>query len=270
MQYLAEHIEYIQQKTAESNSYDFHEVETFGQIVDFIEELSTEYEIPFEDALDQAEFALSYALSEKLNIDIQVYLRQNCRILGFSDNKAFKIRPKQIPKDAIAYAKDFLRYRFLCLNAQRILYDAKKLTRTVVTGTIKRIIEKNLYVKFQNPHAMTEGGRVLIGICPLEHQTPKERGVYREGMILPFFVTSVRGIIENEMPKVVITLSRNSISFPEALLRQLLQDNGIFIELKTVRRIAGAYAVIHASEKVPKEYIKKVTEILKEGVIVKY
>lgn len=266
MQYI------VEQKTTEHETVvtNLYEVEAFGQVIDFIEELARKYEIPFEDALEQAEFALSHALSEKMNIDIQVYLRQNCRILGFSDSKAFKIRPRQIPKDAIVFAKEFLKYRFYCLSAQRILYDAKKLTRTVVMGTIKRIIEKTLYIKFHNPHAMTEGGRVLIGICPLEHQTPKERGAYREGMVLPFFVTSVRGIVEEKVPKVVITLSRNSLSFPEALLRQLLNDNGIFIELKAVKRIAGAYTVIQASQRVPKEYIKKVTEILKEGVIVKY
>ena len=266
MQYSVEQ-KMTEQQIGVSNLYD---VEVFGQVVDYIEELARKYEIPFEDALEQAEFALSHALSEKLNIDVQIYLKQNIKILGFSDSKAFKIRPKQIPKDAIAYAKEFLKYRFYCLSTQRILYDAKKLTRTVVTGTIKRIIEKNLYVKFQNPHAMTEGGRVLIGVCPLEHQTPKERGAYREGMILPFFVTSVRGIVEERVPKIIITLSRNSISFPEALLRKFLNDNGIFIELKTLRRIAGAYTVIQASERVPKDYIKKVTEILKEGVIVKY
>lgn len=246
------------------------EIEGFGQIIDYIEELAREYEIPFEDALEQAEFALSHAISEKLKMDIQVYLRQNCRIVGFSNQKAFRIKPKQIPRDVIRYAKEFLKYRFVCLNAQRILYEAKKLTRTVVTGTIKRIIQKNLYVKIQNPHAMTGGGRVLIGICPLEHQTPKERGAYREGMVLPFFVTSVRGIVENSVPRVIITLSRNSISFPETILRQLLQEDGIFIEFKAVKRIAGAYTVIHAKERIPKEYIKKTTEILKEGVIVRY
>ncbi|NPV51839.1 MAG: hypothetical protein HPY60_11700 [Candidatus Methanofastidiosum sp.] len=65
-------------------------------------------------------------------------------------------------------------------------------------------------------------------------------------------------------------MSRNSISFPETILRQLLQEDGIFIEFKAVKRIAGAYTVIHAKERIPKEYIKKTTEILKEGVIVRY
>jgi hypothetical protein len=89
-------------------------------------------------------------------------------------------------------------------------------------------------------------------------------------MVLPFLVASVRGEMVYGAPRVIITLSRNSISFPVVLLKTFLEEDGIFVKLKPVRRIAGGYTVIQASQKIPKEYIKKVGNLLKEGIIVKY
>lgn len=255
---------------AQATAQTLADIEVLGQIVDAIHLLSEKYEIPYEEAVEHAEFALSCSLSNSFRADIQVYLKPKCRIVLFNSAGATEIKPSSIDKSAIKKAKQFLEYRFLCLHAHRVYNDAKKLIRTVIFGEIVKKLEKMFYVRFYNPHAVTEGGRVLVGVCPLEHQTPKERGTYREGLKLHFFVTSVRGIVQDGVPKVIITLSRNSISFPEVLLRDILIEHGIFTEIKAVRRIAGAYTEIQAKERLPKECIQKVSHLLNEGIIVKY
>lgn len=246
------------------------DVEVMGQIVDAVTSLSEQYEIPYEEAVEHAEFALSYALSERLGLDVHVYLRDRCRILVFDDTQAKEVKTGQIKKKAIRHAKKFLQYRFLCLHAYRVYREAVHLVRTVVSGQILRIIKQTLYVKILNPHAAIEGGRVLIGVCSPEHQTPKERGTYWKGEILAFFVASVRGIVEEKVPRVIITLSRNSISLPEVMLKNFLFDIGITTKVKAVKRIAGAYTIIHTEQKIPKEIIQRVFRELNEGIIVKY
>jgi hypothetical protein len=236
-----------------------------------IKELAQKYEIPLVEVEDHIEFVLSQVLSERFNTDVQVFLEDGTpKIYSFTEEAVFEIDPKRIPKEVILQAKEKIEYKLNCLNAYKILLEAKKLTRTVVVGTIRKIINKDLYVEFKNPKAMTKKGETLIGVCPYAHQTPKERSFYKVGMVLPFLVTSVRGEIIDGTPRIIITLSRNSIAFPVILLKTILEEAGIFVRLKPVKRIAGAYTIIQASERIPKEYIKKVSHILKEGIIVKF
>jgi len=68
------------------------DVEVMGQIVDAVTSLSEQYEIPYEEAEEHAEFALSYALSERLGLDVHVYLRDRCRILVFDDTQAKEVK----------------------------------------------------------------------------------------------------------------------------------------------------------------------------------
>lgn len=250
--------------------YSQRDIEIFGSLVDAIEELAEKYELSIEESIDVAESAISLALSEYMGYDVQVYLKPECKIYIYTDFTAREIKPSQLKKEAFKYVKEKLFFRFYTYQAFRIYEDAKKLVRTVVFGQIFRIIQNTLFIKIKNPHATIKAGRDLVGQCPLEHQTPKERGHYREGQILPFFVTSVRGQVNNNTPQVIITLSRNSLSFPEELLRMSLAQRGIFTPIKAVRRIAGGWTEIQAEEKLPKECIKEVGDLLKEGIIVKY
>jgi hypothetical protein len=234
-------------------------------------ELGEKYELSLFEVEDEVERVFSEVLSEKFRADVQVFLRNGTfRIYRFDPEGISELDPKKISKSVILEAKERLEQRFNCLNAYKIYLDAKKLTKTVVVGVIRRIINRDLYVEFKNEKATFKKNQFLIGVCPYKHQTPKERPLYREGMVLPFLVTSVRGEMVHGAPRVIIVLSRNSISFPVALLKKFLEEDGIFIKLKPVRRIAGGYTIIKASQKVPKEYIKKVSHLLKEGIIVKY
>lgn len=253
-----------------ATTYTSKDIEVLGSFIDITEELAEKYEISVEEALDLAESTISLALSEIIGHDVQVYFKPKCKICVYTDFGIREILPSQIDKKYFKKIKEKLAFRFYTYQAFCIYEDAKKLVRTVIWGTVFRIIQNVLYVKFKNPHATLKAGRDLIGQCPLEHQTPKERGHYREGQALPFYVTSVRGIIEDDVPKIIITLSRNSISFPEELLRISLAQRGIFTPIKAVRRIAGGWTEIQAEEKLPKECIKEVGDLLKEGIIVKY
>ena len=234
-------------------------------------ELGEKYEVSLLEVEDEVERVFSEVLSEVLRADIQVFLWNGTfQIYRFDPEGIFKIEPRKIPKRVILEVKERLEYRLNCLNAYKIYLDAKKLTKTVVVGVIRRIIDKDLYVEFKNEKAVMKKSQFLVGVCPYKHQTPKERSLYRVGMVLPFLVTSVRGEMVHGAPRVTIILSRNSISFPVVLLKKFLEDDGIFIKLEPVRRIAGGYTVIKASQKVPKEYIKKVSNLLKEGIIIRY
>jgi hypothetical protein len=234
-------------------------------------ELGEKYEVPLVDVEDEVERVFSEVLSEKLRADIQVFLQNGAfRIYRFDSEGIFEVDPTKIPKSAILEAKERLEYKLNCLSTYKIYLDAKKLTRTIVVGVIRRIINRDLYVEFKNEKAVFKKSQYLIGVCPYKHQTPKERPLYRVGMVLPFLVTSVRGEMVYGAPRVIIILSRNSISFPVVMLKKFLEEDGIFIKLEPVRRIAGGYTIIKASQKVPKEYIKKVSNLLKEGLIVRY
>ncbi|MEM4134395.1 MAG: hypothetical protein QXV73_04285 [Candidatus Micrarchaeia archaeon] len=250
--------------------YSDKDVEIIASLAEIIEELAEKYEISIKEAYELAEETISFALSESLGYDVQVYFKPQCKIVIYTDFGFREILPSQINKKHFKQLKEIVSQRFYIFQAYRIYEDAKKLVRTVVFGPIFRIIQNTLYVKIKNPHTTIHAGRNLIGQCPLEHQTPKERGYYREGQILPFYVTSVKGIVENNVPRIIVTLSRNSISFPEELLRMSLAERGIFTKIKAVRRIAGGWTEIHAESKIPKECIKEVGNLLKEGIIVKF
>jgi hypothetical protein len=242
-----------------------------NDLVSTFKELGEKYDLSLHEVEEQVEWVFSEVLSERYRADIQVYLKDGViQIYRFDSEGVSEFNPALIPKSVILEARERLEYRLNCLNAYKIYLDAKKLTKTVVVGTIRKIVDKDLYVEFKNEKAVMKKGQILIGICSYKHQTPKERPLYKVGMILPFLVTSVRGEVVHGTPRVIITLSRNSISFPVILLKTFLEEDGIFIKLKPVRRIAGGYTIIKASERVPKEYIKKVSHLLKEGIIVQY
>lgn len=143
----------------------------------------------------------------------------------------------------------------------------RPLYRTVIGGTVSSVAaDDTLYIAIQSNR---DGGGQALGICEFAHQTPKERGSYKLGDYLWFYTTNVEAFRQLGAPRLMIRLSRTSKSLPEKLLHLKLMEQYLgHIEVKCLRRIAGAFSLINVSEEVPRDSIKEVSDELKERIIV--
>jgi len=71
-------------------------------------------------------------------------------------------------------------------------------------------------------------------------------------------------IIENGIPRIDITLSRNSKGLVEGLLMKQLYRSGKDVKVRCIKRIAGAYAEVVSPTPLPLKAVKSVSDELKE------
>jgi len=108
-------------------------------------------------------------------------------------------------------------------------------------------------------------GDIATAVCEEHEQPPRERGCYRTGDTLPFYVKGIRPEYDpHRMTRLEIKLSRRS----PALVELIIQKHA-GIRPKCTRRIAGAFSNISTERRIPKEVLHKVSKILNERINVK-
>jgi len=239
---------------------------------DWIDELSYKYRLSEQAVKEETEKALSVVLTKRLGFEVEAVFNGNFELWGYKerygDIRTMQIMPEKIKKGLMREIKYSIANALLIRSVMEDYELNKHKIKTVVYGTIikQKTDDGSVYVYIQD----IEGRNDVVAVMDRASQTPKERGWYMVGQKMPFYVLSVKPLLLKETPRLEIRLSRNSMSLPECLMRQELITQNMDIKVRCTCRIAGAFSEIKASAKIPRECIKKVSDELKERVIVRW
>ncbi len=231
-----------------------------------INELSEKYRLQEWIIKDTIEEVVSLSLTKKLGFEVGVmFMGSSLDIWTFDDIEAKQISLTGIQTSVAEEIKHNITSALLKRSVLEDYDRFKDKIRTVVYGTI---------IKYHSSGAiLVETDSIsdrVIAICPMSSQTPKERGHYRVGDVLPFYITNIEPVYEKETPKLEIRLSRNSRGLPEGLIKNELIDSNREAKVRCIKRIAGAFSEIKSSERIPKKCVKKISDELKERIIVRW
>ncbi len=160
------------------------------------------------------------------------------------------------------------------LSAKTIRAIKRKLTNELVMQkivseyqNIKHIIGNltggYIYDVKTNPiSVMIDGIPDKLGLYPLMYQPKHERGRYRRGDYYYFHISSVKTVMVNKnIPKISIILSRTSKKLPELIIQKLMAEEGIdMFRVTCVKRHAGLYSIIKTSSRIPEKVLKYTSE----------
>ncbi|MDA8090037.1 MAG: hypothetical protein M0Z61_07430 [Nitrospiraceae bacterium] len=139
----------------------------------------------------------------------------------------------------------------------------RNLAGGVTGGHIAAVFEERIFVELDGG-----AGKLVVGVCEREQQTPKESGRYRPGDYFSFYISSVTPSSNGRVPVLKVSLSRISRSLTEGLLRKELAEKLLDTKVRCVKRAAGIFSLVEAEGRIPRECIKAVSDELKERVIV--
>ena len=227
--------------------------------------VAEKYELPCDEAKEAIERSISSTLSDIFRSDVECRLTgEGCEIYVFRENGVDKLPLERLKKNilrAIKYgivsalhketvARDYERFRYLAGG--------------ITGGHVAAVFEERIFVELDGG-----AGRLVVGVCEREHQTPKERGHYRPGDYYSFYISSVTPSSNGRVPVLKVSLSRISKSLTEGLLRKELAERLLDIRVRCVKRAAGIFSLVEAQGRIPRDCIKAVSDELKERVIVR-
>lgn len=225
-------------------------------------ELQEKYELSRKEIERGLENAIFQAC-KKSRIDVDVWIEEGRMFILQNDSSNNRSYRKVIKNVRAEIVKELT---LLCALKQ--WKEKRALVKKAVWGEIIKITENgDLLVSVAQNIEGTEGASV-VAVCKTASQTPKERGWYKVGFALYFYVLSVVATWDDDVPRVNIYLSRNSKGLIEELLKQELYQAGIAYNSKIAcrRRIAGAYSEVEVHKPLPKEIIFKVSNLVGERI----
>lgn len=236
-------------------------------------ELSLKYNLPHWAVEEEIEKAVSSILTKRFGCEISALFNNTTEsppsfdIWRFNDKEAQRLLPESI-KSSFRELKTGIAYALL---NRGVIEEHKRLRdkiRSIACGTIVREDAQTGAI-YAELHDMEDNacGKAIAVLKPA-FQTPKERGCHGTGDILRFYVMNIQPVYDEDTVRLEISLSRNSKGLAQGLLQEELSGSGI--KVKCLKRIAGAFSLIEASKRIPKEVIKKTSDELKERIIVRY
>ncbi len=240
-----------------------------------VHELADIYGLPENIVEEELLRSLSLSLTNLFGYEVEALLNDSGVVELYSypgspgDLKVRNIPLSMIGRPAI---RRIQRDLTVSLVKKRILRDydlLQDLSGCVLEGMVAKAADQGpLFVRLyaEGPYGFLKN--TLTGICPFRRQTPRERGTYRPGEVLSFYVLKVLPILENGIPRIEITLSRNTRGLVEGLLMKQLHKGPSIknFKLKCIKRIAGAYAEVVSPAPLPLKAVKGVSDELKEYI----
>jgi hypothetical protein len=229
-------------------------------------EVAGKYRLPAEETKNLLERALSDSLTEAFGKRVIVSFCGDAlsiyRETGRDDAEGLeRLSPRQVRKEVVRLC----RYRVETELVKRKTiaeYDyLKTLQGAAVRGVVDRVLDDDTLMVLVHVDELLNC-REITGSCPVSQQPRRERGVYREGDIQFFFVSSVRLVGREQVLRVDVRLSRTTRRLPEVLLRMETGITGI----RCTRRIAGRISLVESRERLPREAILAVSTELGERV----
>lgn len=227
--------------------------------------ISEKYELPCDEAKEAIERSISGTLSDIFRSDVECLLTgKGCEIHVFRENGVWRFPMEKLKKNILRAIKygivSALHTETVTRGYERLRYLAGGITG----GHIAAVFEDRIFVELDGG-----AGKLVVGVCEREHQTPKERGHYRPGNYYSFYISSVTPSSNGRVPVLKVSLSRISQSLTEGLLRKELTERLLDIKIRCIKRAAGIFSLVEAEGRIPRECIKAVSDELKERVIVR-
>ncbi len=242
---------------------------------DWIDELSNKYRLSEQVIREEVEKALSAVLTKRFGFEVEAIFDRDLELWGYKerhgDIKSVQIKPEQIKKGLMREIKYSIANTLLARSVMEDYELHKHKVKTVVYGTVirQKPEDKSVYVYIQDIESRYNDNNI-VAVMNWVHQTPKERGQYIEGQVLPFYVLSIKPLLFQGVPRLEVNLSRNSKGLTEGLFKKELIRSNLDIKVSCTRRVAGAFSEIKASDRIYRDCIKKVSDELKERIIVRF
>lgn len=222
-----------------------------------IDELRKKYRISEDVLMDEVERTILSCLTKRLGCEVELQWdrkgRDEFRLYGFTEDDELI--------NLTAYAIREIKWTIACNLLKRSILEKyeifKHKEQSIAYGTIIKQGRGNLFVELQDI------GDDVVAVCEPAAQTPAERKRRIAG-VLPFYVLSIEPVSFNGIPRLEVRLSRNSKGLVEGLLREELEKKSLDIRVKCIKRIAGAFSEVRASEKIPRDTIKRVSDTGKQ------
>ena len=227
--------------------------------------VADKYELPCDEAKEAIERAISGTLSDIFRSDVECRLEgDGCEIYVFRENGVRRFPMERLKKNIIRAIKygivSALQREATARGYEKLRYLAGGITG----GHVAAVFEERIFVELDGGT-----GKLVVGVCEREQQTPKEKGRYRPGDYYSFYISSVAPSSNGRVPVLKVSLSRTSRSLTEGLLRKELAERLLDIRVKCVKRAAGIFSLVEVKGRIPKECIKAVSDELKERIIVR-
>ncbi len=228
--------------------------------------VADKYELPCDEAKAAIERSISGTLSGIFRLDVECMLtREGCEIYVFRENRVELLPMERLKKNVLRAIKYDIVSALQREATVRGYGKLRYLTGGIIGGHVAAVFEERIFVELDG-----SAGWLVVGVCEKEHQTPKERGLYRTGDYLNFYVSSVTPSSNGRVPVLKVSLSRTSRSLTEGLFQRELSDRLLAIRVRCVKRAAGVFSLVEAEGRVPGECIKAVSGELKERIIVHF
>ena len=228
--------------------------------------VAEKYELPYGEAKAAIERSISGTLSGIFRLDVECMLTgEGCEIYVFRENRVELLPMERLKKNVLRAIKYGVVAALQKEATVRGYEKLRYLTGGIIGGHVAVVFEERIFVELDG-----RTGQLVVGVCEKEHQTPKERGLYRTGDYLNFYVSSVTPSSNGRVPVLRVSLSRTSRSLTEGLLRMELSEKLLAIRVRCVERAAGVFSLVEVDGRVPVECIKAVSRELKERIIVHF
>ena len=251
----------------------------FGEIEKSLHEMSKTYQIPCLAVIDEVENALGSALTRVHGYDVDVQITGNgtpdLRIVGYKGTREgctiSRIYPETLDKRTVGFLRKRLAMR---LNERAVLeefFTLAPLQCHVYEGKIYKppIPGKELHVDITHYDRYFGIKNSTATVCKYRWQPSSERGRYRLGDILMFYVLRVRAVLVNGYPKLEIYVSRSSKSLVDRLIKKYIGDktgkpaDG---NIKCIKRVANAYSRVVSTVWIDPEILDRVSKEVNEVI----
>ena len=256
----------------------------FGEIGKSLHEMSKTYQIPCLAVIDEVENALGSALTRVHGYDVDVQITGNgtpgLRMVGYKGTREgctiSRIYPETLNKRTVKFLRRRLAMR---LNERAVLEEFFTLTplqRHVYEGKIYKtpISGKELHIDITHYDRYFGIKNSAAAVCRFIEQPLPERGRYRIGDMLVFYVLRVQAMLVNGYPKLEIYVSRSSKSLVDRLIKKYIADetgNPAVGEIKCIKRVASAYSrvvsTVRINPKILDRVSKEVNEVIRVEVV---
>jgi len=238
-----------------------------------LHELADIYGLPENIVEEELLRSVSLSLTSRFGCEVEALLNDSGEIELYSypgSPNALRVRNIPLSKVGKSAIRRIEKDLTVSIVKRRVLRDhelMRDLAGCVLDGMIMKAVDRgSLSVRLYTDGLFGYLKNTLIGTCPFRRQIPGERGTYRPGEVLSFHVLKVNPIVEDGVPRIDITLSRNSKGLVEGLLMKEMHRLGKDVKVRCVKRIAGAYAEVVSPAPLPPQAVRIVSDELKEYI----
>ena len=241
-------------------------------------EMARAYRIPRLAVVDEVESALCAAMTRLHGYEVDVRITGNgmpeLEMTGYQGTRdgctVHRIQPEMLDKRSVKFLRRRLTQRLSERSVLEEFYTLAPVQHHVYEGTIciPPTWGAAFYVDIY--HDCYYGIKsASMAVCRHIDQPVSERGRYRLGDTLMFYVLNVNAVKLNEHPRLEIYVSRTSKSLIDGLIKKyIIEKTGRPVNgsIKCIKRVAGAYSKVVSTVQIDRDILHKVSKKANEVV----